>query len=302
MGIYVSLSNEARTSIAALNTLACAIFVILRVYHQKKYRTVVRQISWMGLSCMFTGFLVCFLLVNSASETYFGDEDRWCILSLKLNSGAYTLHRVLLYIFIILRLQVVSQYNIMYKRIIKRAKMVIGTTGTFMVVLMVVSTDGITDEDGRCTFQIVNFILIPLFAIDAIICFGGTYMFIRPLRRTLAQIECEEIANVLKKTMTWSLVSLGATLFTMLLIAVTDGAGVTVSFDCSITSFSLVMMMAPASPVEGPKSDQLEKNAIVEAQEITSVFKKKSSTTELANDILDTHSEEIQNEQNTSAV
>jgi len=268
MGIFINLSKEVRTFITIFNSVACAIFVIIRVYHQKKYHAEVRKISWTGLSCIFVGLLCCSSLANGTTDTYFGDADKWCVLTLKLNTGTYTLHRVLLYMFIILRLQVVNQFNIMNARIIYLVKMAIGTTGTCMVVLMVVSTDGIIDQVGRCTFQMKNAILIPLFLIDIIVCSCGTYMFIRPLKRTLSDIECENIAYVLKRTTTWSLVSLGATLMTMLIIAITDGVGIVVSLDCSINSFSLVMMLSPGSPQKDSKRDlNLEKNPVVEIQE-----------------------------------
>jgi len=171
---------------------------------------------------------------------------------------------------------------------------VIGTIGTCMVVVMVVSTDGITDQLGRCTFKMKTIVLIPLFSIDAFVCFGGTYMFIRPLKETLSHIEDESIASVLQRTMTWSLFCLGATLMTMLIIGVTDGLGVFVSFDCSVTSFSLVMMLAPAEFLrDSSKLDPNLENANVEIEDLTNVFKKSESGYELANDILDSHCEEV---------
>jgi len=298
MSIYIGLSIVVRTSIAIFNSVACAILLIMRTYHQKNYHTEKGLICWTGFSCMFAAFLCSFSVINVASDFYFGD-DRWCGLSLKLNTGTYTLHRALLYIFIILRLEVVSQFDFVNSKIITWVKMVIGTTGIFMVVLMSVSTKGFQDEHYRCTFKVNNAILIPLFFIDVFVCFGGTYMFIRPLKRTLSHIECESIRHMLEKTKTWSLVSLISTLVTMLIIAVTDGVGEVITFDCSITSFSLVMMMSPVRRLERSTQDlTFGEKANGDVHEITSVFQKNPSESEVESD-LDREFEEVLNGQET---
>jgi len=298
MGIYIGLSSVVRTSFVIFNSVACAIFLIIRTYHWKKYQTEAGLICWTGFSCMFVGFLCCFSLINFASYMYFGD-DMWCALRMKLNIGTYTLYRALLYIFIILRLEVVSQLDFVNSKIITWVKMLIGTTGILMVVLVTVSTDGYLDEDSRCTFKVNNAILIPLFFIDVFVCFGGTYMFIRPLKRTLRHIECKSIRHMLEKTKTWSLVSLISTLVTMLIIAVTDGVGEVITFDCSITSFSLVMMMSPVRRLERSTQDlTFGEKANGDVHEITSVFQKNPSESEVESD-LDREFEEVLNGQET---
>jgi len=298
MSIYISLSIAVRTSLAIFNSVACAIFLILRIYHQTGYQTEAALIRWTGFFCMFAGFLCSFSVINVASDSYFGDE-RWCGLSLKLNTGTYTLHRALLYLFIILRLEVVSKFDFVNPKIITCVKMVIGTTGIFMVVLVAVSTDGFSDENSRCTFIISNAILIPLFFIDVFVCVGGTYMFMRPLKRTLSHIECDSIRHMLEKTKTWSLVCLISTFITMVIIAVTDGFGEMITFDCSITSFSLVMMMSPVRRLERSTQDlTFSKKAKGEVQEITSIFKKNPSGSEMGSDF-DRELEKVLNEQET---
>jgi len=270
MAIYINLSTEIRAFFAIFNTLACAVLVIIRVYHQKKEKTEIPRISVTGLLCIIAAFLCCLALVNVASDTHFG-EDRWCDLSLKLNTLTYSLHRVLLYLFIILRLEVFPSYLIS-SRITNAGKMVIGVTGIFILVITILATRGVTDNYSRCALVMNNVLMVPFFAIDALVCVVGAGIFVHLLRLSLRNIDRENVSYMLKRTMTWSLVCLTSTLITMLTVVLTDGAGGIVGFDCSITSFSLVMMMSPVKrQIPSKNGNNSTQKASVEGAEITRV-------------------------------
>jgi len=297
MLISIQVSTEVHSFFAILNFVACAVLIIVRVYHWKKQNTQILKLTVTGFLCMAVALLYCSALVNTQIEWYFGD-DRWCELSMKLNTAAYSLHRVLLYIFIILRLEVINQSNLIRSWIIDVGKAVIGVTGTLMVVISTIFTSGVADQYFSCNFQMSNVVLAPMFVIDMTICVGGTWMFIRPLRLTLRNIESESLRDILRTTMIWSIVSLISTVITMLTLACIDGGAGVVGFDCTITSFCLVMMMSPAvrRRLSRRNSDSRQK-ASLEVKEIKcAVQKTPSSEHTPSNEILDKYFQEVLNE------
>jgi len=269
MALSVILPTEVYTSFAIVNFVACAVMVIIRVYDWKKRKIENLQLSAIGLSAMLFSLLCCFGLMNTQSELYFGD-DRWCELSLKVNSGTYSMSRVLLYIFIILRVEVINQANFISSRFINGVKAVMGITGIITVVIAIVFTNGVPDEHFGCGFEMDSAILVPLGLIDFSICAGGTWVFIYPLRKTLQDIESEDLRDVIDRTTIWSVVSLMSTLLGLLTITIIDGAGGVVGFDCSITTFSLLMMMSPRSrkvvPESQSKPEQIARDMEIEIQ------------------------------------
>jgi len=173
MSIYINMPIEVHTFFAILNLVACAVLVIVRIYHQTQKNIEGAKLSATGLSCIFFGFLFCLSLVNVDTGTYFGD-DRLCALSLKLEATTYSLHRVLLYIFIIFRLEIVNRSNFMSSWIIIAGKIVIVIIGMLVVVITTLTTEGIMDQYSRCTFHMSNSIIIVCFLFDSLICVGGT--------------------------------------------------------------------------------------------------------------------------------
>jgi len=249
MSIQIDASLEVRTFFAIFNSVVCLVLFVIRLYHWKNGKPVVIKLSLTGSSCILVATLCCFALLNQTTEVTFGDM-KFCDFSLRLTLSTYALHRALLYLFIILRLEVVNQIKFMNPRIITLGIVVIAIFGILMVVTTTLSVHGTADNFRKCTLVMKNEIIVPFFVIDGLICAAGTWMFMLPLRNTLRSIEHESISQLLEKTRTWSLVSLICTMMSMLTIAFTDGAGGVIGCDCSITSFSLVMMMAPVRPKE----------------------------------------------------
>jgi len=249
MPIVISMPKEAHSFFAILNIVLCAVFIIVRVHHQKKEQNIVLSLSVTGLSCMLFGFLTAMGVLNTSLEWYFGDTQ-YCELSLKLNAAAYSLQRVLLYTFIVLRMEVVNQSALLNPRIINVSKVVVGVIGTFVVLTSTLATEGITtDEQYKCVFRMNGGLVLTIFVIDTSVCIGGTWVFLRPLRLTLRHFESESLRYIFKRTATWSIVSLMCTLIAILALAVFDGSGGAIAFDCSATCFCLVMML---SPVKAP--------------------------------------------------
>jgi len=243
----IPVPKEVKYFFAVFNLVACAGFVILRVFDQRKQKIEQKKLSWTGLSCMLLALIYCSSVVNHESTWYFGDI-RWCELSMKLSTSTYTLHRVILYIFLILRVEVVNKSKFMNPRIIYAGKPLIGVTGIFMLAASIVFTEGVQDEHSSCSFNVThNGIFVLVGVIDTSICVAGTMMFIRPIRQTLVNMENSRLRNMLRKTTYWSIVCLVSTLLATLTIGVIDGAAGVMGFDCSITSLSLVMMMSSKS-------------------------------------------------------
>jgi len=244
--ISLSVPYEVRSFFSILNFVACGVLIIIRVYHQRKYKIQDRKLTATGLSCLLVSLIYCLTSANTQMEWYFGNI-RWCALSMKLAAATYALYRFLLYLFVIFRLEVVNQADIVSSRIIDAGKAVIVITGIFMVVSTIVYTKGVTEQDLSCLFEFDNSVLVILFLIDTSVCVAGTWMFIKPISQILRHIESKSFQFMLRKTKMWSLVCFISTLVAMLTVAVFDGAVGVFAFDCSITSFSLVMMMSPMS-------------------------------------------------------
>jgi len=242
----ISVPYELRAFCVVLNFVACGVLVIIRVYHQRNQEIEQRKVTLTCLSCLLVALIYCLITANTQMEWYFGDVQ-WCSLSRKMAATTYALWRILLYLFIIFRLEVINQSNFVSSRIINAGKAAIVVAGIFMVVSTIVFTKGFTDEHFNCLFEIDDRIILVLFMIDASVCIGGTWMFIRPLAQITRQIENIQIQYILRKTKIWSIVCFTSTLVAMLTVAAFDGAVGVFAFDCSITSFSLVIMMAPMS-------------------------------------------------------
>jgi len=249
----VHLSTFVHIFFAILNFVACCIFAAIRIYHQRKWRPEWPKLSAIGLSCMLAELLNCLVILNTQSEWYFGDE-RWCDLSVKLASATYALHRALLYMFIILRLEVVNRVKFIKPRIVDTAKAVIGGMGIFMVVGSVIFSEGAPGRYYSCVCVVNETVLSMMFVFDVFICMGGTWMFTRPIRKSLRTHESSTLSLMLDKTKFWSIICLISTLISMLTVALVDGAAGVVGFDCSITSFCLLMMMKPVIHKVGSQS------------------------------------------------
>jgi len=237
---------ELRVFFVVINFVACGILIIIRIHHQRSQEIEQRKVTLTCLSCLLVALIYCLTTANTQMEWYFGDV-RWCSLSRKMAAANYALWRILLYLFIIFRLEVIIQSNFVSSRVINAGKAAIMVAGIFMVVSTIVYTKGITDEHSNCLFEIDNRIIMVLFLIDASVCIGGTWMFIHPLAEITRQIENIRIQYILRKTTIWSIVCFLSTFLSMITVAAFDGAVVVFAFDCSITSFSLVLMMAPMS-------------------------------------------------------
>jgi len=241
----VHVALDVQISLAILNFLACTCFVIIRVYHHRKYSPEKPKLSGLGISCMTAGVLHCLMLINNNIEWYFGNVDRYCDLSMKLSALTYALTRALLYTFIIFRLEVVNQANFLKDWIIDTTKVVIGLFGIFIVVCSIAFTSGAEDEYWSCAFFVKEDVIIVLFLIDSFICTVGTYTFIRPFTKSLISLENKALRYMLKKTLCWSAVCLVSTMIGLLTLALVEGAGGVSGFDCTVTSFALLMMMYP---------------------------------------------------------
>jgi len=73
-------------------------------------------------------------------------------------------------------------------------------------------------------------------------------MFIRPISYSVKSIENDRLSLMLGKTKFWSIICLLSTLISIFAVAIVDGIAGFVGFDCSITSFSLLMIMKPVKP------------------------------------------------------
>jgi len=234
-----------------------------------------------GLSCIVLAILYLLeVLVAEFKQNLASSRDElWCRASMNMITVTYTLHRVLVYTFIILRLEILNKSHFLSSRIILAAKAVVGVSGTFMVVSTIVFTKGVLDQDFQCGFEVEankDWILAVMVMIDFSICVSGTFLFIRPMWRVLRGSEDSSLRNTIRTTQIWSTVCLVSTFLVLLIIVVIDGGAAFVVFDCSITSLSLVIMM---SPTDSQSKDPPSKAAILE---IDQSFRPKKHSSDLS--------------------
>jgi len=273
----VSVPFEGRLVLAVLNWVTCAVLVIVRVYHQRKQKIKHPLLSATGLSCMILALSFCSGLMIHEIKWHLNDK-RWCNMTMKLIAATYTVHRVLLYTFIILRLETVNQLNFVSSRFIDACKAVIGVTGIFMIFASIVFSEGVKDQYFNCWFECNEIILLTIAVIDISICVVGTWMCIQPLRLSVRDIENLTLRIIMRKTKIWAMVCLISTLIALLTVGVVDGAAGVMGFDCSITSFSLVRIMSPVSLKVVPKSfNTSTHNASVQVERISTYSARKPS-------------------------
>lgn len=271
--ISMSMPFEGRLFIEILNLAVCAVLFNIRIYHWRMQEIKDYKLSATGLSSILFALLYCSQIVTLEIRSYTGHSS-WCYMSVKLISVTYVLHRVLIYLFLILRLEIVSQGR--RQRIVWTGKVVIVVSGIFMVAATMVYTEGFKDQDLTCRFKSKKAFLAIILMMDIFICVSGTWMFIHPLRLTVRNIEDWELRCMLRKTQKWSIVCLVSTLLVLFTLVVIEGGVVFVAFDCSITSFALVMMMSPATRDVTPESDvSFSHMTIGELQQITGTDQEK---------------------------
>lgn len=241
-------SIQVHVFIAITNLVACTLFSMIRVYHHSKWRLELPRLSITSLLCMLLGILVCLIVLNNESGWYFQNVEKYCDWSIKLCVFTYTLHRILLYVFIIFRIEIVNKLKIIGKRTITFGKFLIAANGIYMLTCSMIFPHGEKDlvMNKGCSFHVWYVVLFIGVAFDVFIYVGGTYLFIRMLRHTFRLVvEDENLRLILRKTVFWAAISLMSTVIAMLIVGFVDGAAGVVSFDCSVTSFSLLMMMYP---------------------------------------------------------
>jgi len=289
--ISVILPEKAKLFCTILNVAACAVLFIIRVYQQKKQKIEDPKLSLTGLLSIFFALLMCCSMLNMDSKWYFGDI-RWCELSIKILPASYFAHRFLLYIFIILRVEAVNQANFISPRILSAGKAMLGGCGIVMVVILIIFTEGVPDEHSACSFYLENSFIVTSAVLDTTVCVTGTWLFLRPIRDILGKIENRNLRYMLRKTRIWSIVCLVSTLVALFTLGFIDGAAGVVAFDCSITSFGLVMMMSPNSKQSVSKSSScLEQNGSVELE--VSTEPKLFAERKLSPCIKSSHTEEL---------
>jgi len=276
--LALSVPLKVRVCFTILNLALCGVSLGV-VYRRRLQKIQLTKICATGLSCIVLAFLYCVecLVTDFKANSTTSADGIWCKVSMKLITVTYILHRVLVYTYIILRLEILNQSNFLSFRIISAAKAVVGVTGTFMVLSAIIYTKGVIDQNFHCAFEAEDLILVCMLMIDTSTCVSGTFLFIRPIERVLRDIEDSSLRNTLRTTKRWSIVCLLSTLLVMLIIVVVDGGAAFVVFDCSITAFSLAMMMSPRGrELPSESKDSWSHGAIVEFDQ-SSCQKKPSS-------------------------
>jgi len=279
--LSISVPYEVNYFFTAFTLAACAVLIVVRVYHHRNQKIEHTKLSLTGLSCMVLALLYCSTVLNLRSNWNFGDL-RWCDLGQILAATIYCLHRFVLYMFIIFRVDVVNQANLIRPRLIFAAKAVIGMAGIFRLACVIIFSRGFVDEHSGCWYDFTNWnigLLAFLLLIDIVICVAGTWMLIYSLKQTMGIIEDRRLRNWLRKTKVWSIVCLVSTLLLSLVAVIVDGVvGVSFLFDCTINSLGLVMMMFTKSHKKPYKSsNDSHQSGGVELQVIPTVTKEKPS-------------------------
>jgi len=108
-----------------------------------------------------------------------------------------------------------------------------------------VCPQGVEDENWMCTFE-MNYTALSLgFLFNMLICFGSSWLFIRPLWQILERTNDVALRKTVKKEFVYLGTSMLFTIITILTIALVNGGSGVLGFDCAVSSFCLAMLMAP---------------------------------------------------------
>jgi len=230
---------------AIFNTVMTGGSLILRLHNQYKYPSKFKWMSAMGFASILFGCLVCWGLINASTLWVYGNVHRWCDLNVKVNCSLYVLHRSCLYAFVVLRIQVVNRKEMISARTIRAGKWVVSVLCTSLFIVAIVCPYGVEDANWVCTFEMNSAILVAGFIFNLLICLGSSWLFIRPLWQILEKTNDVALQKTVKKEFIYLGTSILFNIVTILTIALVDGGGGILGFDCAVSSFCLAMLMSP---------------------------------------------------------
>jgi len=243
--ITVRLPIQVDIGCAIFNAVMTGGSLLLRLHHQYKYPSKLKWMSAMGFASILFGCLVCWGLINATTLWVYGNIHRWCDLNVKVNCSLYVLHRSCLYAFVVLRIQVVNRKEMISARTIRAGKWVVSVLCASLFIVAAVCPYGVEDENWVCTFEMNYTVLVVGFIFNLLICLGSSWLFTRPLWQILEKTNDVALQKTVKKEFIYLGTSILFNIITILTIALVNGGGGILGFDCAVSSFCLAMLMAP---------------------------------------------------------
>lgn len=201
----------------------------------------------MGLcSIAFSSLETIMILVCEVNE--FPNGQLWCTLNLKISSSFYVLHRVFLYGFVVLRIEVIMDNRRRGK--LKVVKWFLILYSLSLTCAVLVFTNGNYEGHHTCNLNSDQTALVMLmfigFIIDIIICVSSTCVFLRQLWPVLKFDEDSVLRYIAKKELWCVGTSLLSTTLTLIGLALLeDVSGILIGIDGAITTISLVILLSP---------------------------------------------------------
>jgi len=156
------------------------------------------------------------------------------------------MHRFCIYAFIVFRVELVSRKDVISGWKFRAGKCAVLLFCSCLLVFAIVFPYGVEDENWACNLEMDWIIIYICFAFDMILLFGASWLFIRPLWNILKTSDDDTALRItVRKELVWLGLSVLVKLLTFLTLGLVDGSGGVIGFDCSISSFCLVMVMTP---------------------------------------------------------
>jgi len=231
-----------------VNMVICSICLITRVYWIRKYKTQQTKLMLLGLLSILSAVLYCSVLITKlVMRKYEYREYPVCMIIYVASRIFYALHRAFLYAFVVWRIELVNFSNIMSRSTIRAAKVIIIAFSIFLVVGMGVFIES-KNEQWPCLLNVNIEFLLAGWILDVVIFLMSSWLFLRPLLRTLKVVKDIALQQTVKTEALCISISLLSTMTTAICNYLVVGImGISIGIDCWITSCCILMLASPAS-------------------------------------------------------
>lgn len=245
----VTLDTNFGSSIVSM--AICSICLITRVYWIRRYKTQQTKLMLLGLLSILSAVLYCSALITKLMmRKYRYRKFPVCMMIYVASRSLYAMHRAFLYAFVVWRIELVNSSKIISRSTIRAAKFIIIACSIFLVVGMGVFIES-KSKKQPCLLNVNIKFLIAGWILDIVICLMSSWLFLRPLLRTLKVVDDFALQETVKKEALCISISLLSTVTTAVFNYLVEGImGISIGIDCSITSCCIVNLASPASNEE----------------------------------------------------
>jgi len=241
----VHLSNEIYLASAIFCLITCLACMIIRLYYVNKLGLKLTKLMYAGLCSMLSAVLLCSSILTFAIRRFPSYNLDNCETLFRLSGFFYSTHRVFFYAFIIWRIDVVNKNGEISRQTMCFIRYVFFLGGFFIVFGMSLVTEE-EEENKLCKIRVKRIVLLPATVYDIFIFLVSSWLFVRPILKTLKLVETEWMKKTFVKEVVSIIISLSSTILALLAVSIFDGVvNIAVGLDSTITTCCLLAIATP---------------------------------------------------------